>query len=531
MRTGNAPQRYRLMAKDIPEILPPVPQSIEETGLPYTLIQDLVLRRLFLTSSTTGLDLADALHLPWNGVIETVIGTLYRDKLVEFKGGQGYGRPYFDYLLTEAGRDRARDAFERCTYVGPAPVPLPMFVSMVRRQTRDIPRIQRTDLESAFHDMVMEPSFMEKLGPAVNSVRSLFLYGAPGNGKTSIAERIATILKGEIFVPYAIEVDAQIIKVHDPLIHRAVQPLADNSHGFEDMDREKTPTDEDIEMATLAGPEALAQLRKLGGSVIDEHDEGATVEVSLPKLAAAVHARQESATGVVYELPPMDRRFVLSYRPHVVVGGELTLEALDLTWSPNGRFYEAPFQVKACCGLMLIDDFGRQKVHPTDLLNRWIVPLEKRIDFLTLMTGKKFEMPFELLVIFSTNLDPAKLVDEAFLRRIRYKLEVPDPSERVFRGIFRKEAQKQGVRFDQVALDQLIQKYYVRTGRRYRGCHPRDILQLVVDMAKFLQLEPVMNRRLIEQAAESYFVHMEGDKPVEGSPLLPPPTLKVESLL
>lgn len=611
MQNLNAPQRYRLAAQDLLEFLPPIPQRIEDTGLPYGLLQDLVLRRLFLTSSTSGMDLCDALHLPWNGVVETLIGNLYRDKLVEFKGGQGYGRPYFDYSLTELGRDRARDAMERCSYVGPAPVPLPVFVSLVRRQTREVPRVTRSDLEAAFHDMVLEPSFMERLGPAVNSVRSLFLYGAPGNGKTSVAERIATILKGEIFVPHALEVDAQIIKVYDPLIHREVQPLSGPANPYEDMEKERTPTDDELDMATLAGHEALAQLQALGGLEELELDENATVEVSLPQAfknmavnrsattltanpaahpaanpaanpatqkapfpgkqvagpgmrpgasatspmgaptppppypappqprvdasapAAAAPRRDESASPSMVNLPPFDRRFVLCYRPHVVVGGELTLEALDLTWNTTSRYYEAPFQVKACCGMMLIDDFGRQKVHPTDLLNRWIVPLEKRIDFLTLTTGKKFEMPFELLVIFSTNLDPAKLVDEAFLRRIRYKLEIPNPSERIFRGIFRKECQKQGVRFDPASLEHLVQKYYLHTGRAFRGCHPRDILQLIVDLCKFAQLEPALSRKVLEQAAESYFVHMEGDQATlaTGGKSAMHPEPKVESLL
>lgn len=572
MQNLNAPQRYRLAAQDLLEFLPPIPQRIEDTGLPYGLLQDLVLRRLFLTSSTSGMDLCDALHLPWNGVVEILLANLYRDKLVEFKGGQGYGRPYFDYSLTELGRDRARDAMERCSYVGPAPVPLPVFVALVRRQTREVPRITRSDLEAAFHDMVLEPSFMERLGPAVNSVRSLFLYGAPGNGKTSVAERIATILKGEIFVPHALEVDAQIIKVFDPLIHREVQPLSGSANPYEDFEKERTPTDDELDMATLAGHEALAQLQGLGGLEELELDENATVEVSLPQAfrnmainraattltanpgaqkqappgkqvagpgvkpsgpvargpqppppypappsprpeqgAGATAKRDEGAGVGIVPVPPFDRRFVLCYRPHVVVGGELTLEALDLTWNATSRYYEAPFQVKACCGMMLIDDFGRQKVHPTDLLNRWIVPLEKRIDFLTLTTGKKFEMPFELLVIFSTNLDPAKLVDEAFLRRIRYKLEIPNPSERIFRGIFRKECQKQGVRFEPASLEHLIQRYYLQTGRSFRGCHPRDILQLIVDLCKFAQLEPALSRRVLEQAAESYFVHMEGE--------------------
>lgn len=533
----NAPTSYRLTAQDIPALAPPVPQSIEETGLPYGLIEDLVLRRLFLSSSVSGMDLCKSIHLPYNGVVETILNTLYRDKLVEFKGGQGYGRPYFDYSLTELGRERARDAFERCTYVGPAPVPLPVFTDIVKRQTREVPRISRADLESAFHDMVMDSAFMERLGPCVNSVRSLFLYGAPGNGKTSIAERIATILKGEIFVPHAIEVDGQVIKIHDPLIHREVKPISGGT-GFQGLEDEKTPTDQsDLELKTLAGVEAIEHLRKLGitvpGTDASASDDGTTVEAPIP--APPRPQSKVDLTGGIVELEPFDRRFLLCYRPHVIVGGELTLEALDLTWSPTGRFYEAPFQLKACCGMMLIDDFGRQKVHPTDLLNRWIVPLEKRVDFLTLMTGKKFEVPFELLTIFSTNLDPSKLVDEAFLRRIRYKLEVPDPSERIFRGIFRKECTRQGVKFDSQALEFILAKYYKGTGRRFRGCHPRDILQLTVDLAKFLQLEPVMNRRLLEPAADSYFVHMEGDTGAKtlatgvtgvtsaGSPAIQPP--------
>jgi len=513
-------QRYRLQATDLLNFLPPVPRFIEETGLPYGLIQDLVLRRLFLSGQISGLELARSLHLPYSGVVEAVLDRLLRDQLVDFTGGQGYGRAYFDYVLTEKGRERARDALERCAYVGPAPVSLTAYTAMIRRQMRDVPRVGQRELDRAFHDMVLEPAFFERLGPAVNSVRSLFLYGPSGNGKTSIAERIATLLRGEIFVPFAVEVDSQIIQIYDPLVHRRVLPLAappPRPAVTDDMERLE---------ATLVGDASLEELTEM--EELEGIEEGQTVEVALPRIAQRKEVREDTdgGGGRVLEVPSFDPRWVLSYRPRIIVGGELTLEDLELTYNATGKFYEAPHQVKACAGMLLIDDFGRQKVHPTDLLNRWIVPLEKRIDYLTLKTGKKFELPFDLLIIFSPNIDPSKPEDEADLRRIRYKLEVCDPSEEVFRSIFQREAERQGVRFDKNVLEGLIARYYRKTGRPLRGCHPRDILQLVQDHARFQGCDTTMTRKLVEQSCDSYFVHMEGDSARRSSP-----SPLVESLL
>jgi len=502
MQESRPPTRYRVHANDLLEICPPQPQSVADTGLPYPLLQDLVLRRLFVSGHVSGIDLGHALHLPYSGVVETVLQGLVRLQWVDFTGGPGFGRPYFDYLLTDKGRERARDAFERCAYVGPAPVPLAVYAALVYKQIREVAHVGKRDLEKAFHDMVMEHSFLERLGPAINSVRSLFLYGAPGNGKTSIAERIAGVLKGEIFVPFAVEVDSQIIQVFDLLVHRPVPPLPDANDPEVVVDPDPDDGEEDdINLPTLHE----AQIPHP-----DDADGGRTVEMRFPNLVF----REEDTAGKgarIIELGNVDERWALCYRPRVIVGGELTLENLDLTYSPQGRYYEAPVQIKACQGMLLVDDFGRQKVHPTDLLNRWIVPLEKRVDFLTLQTGKKFEVPFETLVIFSTNLDPSKLVDEAFLRRIRYKLEVGDPSERVYRHIFRREAERQNIRFDRTVLDYIVQTYYRKERRPLRGCHPRDILQLVGDHARYLRVQPAMTRRLVDQSCRSYFVHMEGD--------------------
>jgi hypothetical protein len=292
--------------------------------------------------------------------------------------------------------------------------------------------VRPEDVRMALSELVLNPRTFRKIGPAVNSGRSMFVYGPPGNGKTTIAQSIGKhLLKGEVYIPYAIEVDGHVIRMYDPLNH---------------------------------------QLAEQGGGG--------------------------------------DARWVLCQRPVVIVGGELLLQNLDLIYDPISKYYEAPFQMRASNGLFMIDDFGRQQVRPQDLLNRWIVPLETRIDFLTLHTGKKIEIPFDELIVFSTNLDPRQLVDEAFLRRIRHKIEVPDPTDSEYLTIFQRVAAARGIPFDQQVFIYLMQEWYIKPHRELKAVHPRDILDHIFDVCNYQGTKPLMTRDLIDQACDAYFVNL-----------------------
>ncbi len=439
-RDGGNP--FNLDNPRILEIAPPEPKSLEETGLKIGLLSDIGLKYLYYAGSATGVEVAQEMCLPWSGVVEHVIDFVATEKLVDLKGGKGFGRASVDFVLTEKGREYARDALTRTTYVGPAPVPIEQYNSLVQLQTQENPVISKETLVRAISHLTVPGTLADKLGAAVNSGRSLFLYGPPGNGKTSLAEAISNMFGGEAFVPGCLEIDGQIVKVFDRLTHTAI-PL------------------------------------ELG--------------------------RDQQGRRQTFE---MDHRWQLCRRPSVIVGGELTLETLDLIYSETARFYEAPFQVKANGGMLLIDDFGRQKVHPTDLLNRWIVPLEKRIDFLTLHTGKKFEIPFDQLIVFSTNLDPKELVDEAFLRRIKYKIEVSNPDEKAYREIFRRVCDSSGIPYVDQAVTYLIEHYYKPREMDLRACHPRDLVSLVRDAARYRQIPPSLSRELIDQACTVFLVDL-----------------------
>lgn len=414
---------------------PAAPRSVEDTGVNMGLLGDLALKILYFESYLAGRDLANRMGLPFPNVVATILEFLKREQLCEVRsasGRGGFSEATYEYVLTERGRAMARDALERSQYTGLAPVPLLRYVQSVRVQGLKDVVVHQRQVRKALSHLVFSERTFEQVGPAINSGRSIFLFGYPGNGKTSIAEAIGSLLmEGDIYIPFAVEIEGQIIKIFDDVNHKPI--------------------------------------------------------------------REDNQRGI-------DKRWIKIQRPFIVVGGELTLEGLDLVYDTNNKYYEAPFQMKANGGIFLVDDFGRQQVRPTDLLNRWIVPLEKRIDFLTLHTGRKFEIPFEVLIVFSTNLEPQDLVDEAFLRRIRHKIEVHDPTWEEFAEIFKRIAQSKHVPFSDSALAYLVREHYIKAQRPPRACHARDLLDQIIDIANYLSVPPTLNKELIDRAAESYFV-------------------------
>jgi hypothetical protein len=424
---------------------PPPPDSLEATGLNPDNLAQLLLKTL-IAGEASGTALADKLRLPYS-VLDVLVQHARIEKLIEVRGASGTGQAAYRYILTDLGRDRANQFMDVCRYVGPAPVPLAQYNAYVRACMAARPYLDRERLSLGFEHLVVNKGMFDQLGPAVNSGKALFLYGAPGNGKTVVAEGIGRALGGEMFVPFAIDVDGQQITTFDPVNHQAV--------------------------ASSSEPQSV--------------------------IAAAVH----------------DRRWERIRRPVVVVGGELTLEMLDLTFNPISKFYEAPIQMKANGGVFVVDDFGRQRIPPRDLLNRWIVPLESRVDYLTLHTGRKFEIPFNVFIVFATNLKPESLADEAFLRRIPYKILAQNPTIDEYCRIFELNCKRRSLAFDAVMVEYLQRTYYKPRGLQMRACHPRDLLDQVVDICRYQNREPVITRELLDAACGSYFIEESGSQGAE----------------
>jgi len=422
----------------------PEPKSIEDTGLTMGFLADLTLKLVYYKSEMTSVEIAEAVALPFLGVMEKVLEFLKREEYVEISGSKGFGERGYQWVISGKGSERAVQALERDQYIGAAPVLLEDYNAMVHRQTMGDLKVGPDDVRRALSHLVLSGDLVNKVGPAVNSGRSLFLYGPPGNGKTVVAKGIIRMLKGSVYIPYAIVVDGQIIRVFDEMNHKVI---------------EAPPT----------------------GSQRNE-TRGATART--------------------------DPRWIKIRRPEIVVGGELTMHSLDLIYDPVSKTYEAPLQMKANNGLFVIDDFGRQAMRPQDLLNRWIVPLELRIDFLTLQTGKKIEIPFDELIVFSTNLDPRDLVDDAFLRRIRHKLKIDFPDEKMYYQILQRECAARNMELPPEAFVYLMQTHYIGANRNLRSCHPRDLLDQIMDIATYLGTRPVLSKQLIDAACESYFAKL-----------------------
>ncbi len=414
-----------------PAFLPKEPETLEEAGLTFGQVESLVLKFLLNHGSATGRNIADHVRLPF-GLLNRVLFQLKSQLILTYIGSAPMND--YEYDLTEAGVQRARRFSERCTYFGSAPVTLEDYIAGVHAQSvrREKPRVE--ELLAAFKDLTLPTAIISQIGQAISAGMSFFLYGSPGNGKTSIAERVIGTLSREIWIPRTLTVTGEMIRLYDPSNHRPAEK---------------------------------------GNSVLDA-------------------ARY-------------DRRWVKIRRPTIVAGGELTLKQLEITTNHNTGISEAPLQLKSNCGVLVIDDFGRQRCSTDELLNRWIVPLEKRVDYLSLPSGRQIEVPFDQLLVFSTNLEPRKLVDEAFLRRIPYKIEVLDPSEKQFTELFLKLAAAHGFQCPVGVVEGLLARHYRDAVRTLRFCHARDLLLQAKHFCLFHEQPMVLTPAILDVAVNNYF--------------------------
>jgi energy-coupling factor transporter ATP-binding protein EcfA2 len=442
MKTRLTDQVERVLVEDRRQARQPLqPRTIEETGLGFQFLVELLTKAMFLRGQMRLIDLVSYSKLSIT-VLEPLMAHMRAERMCEATRSSE-AETAIAYTLTELGRLRAEDYLRKNQYVGPAPVSLPAYIKQVREQSITHMQVTREQLTKVFDGLVVKEGILKQFGAAMNSGRAIFVYGPAGSGKTFMAEHLAGLLTGDVAIPNAIMVDNEVIQVFDPLTHETLLPLNEHGNGSPGLDR---------------------------------------------RLSS-------------------DARWVACRRPVIKTGGELTLSMLDLDFDESARFYQAPPQVKANNGLLIIDDLGRQLAPAIDIMNRWIVPLDRHVDYLALHTGKKFMLPFDVIVVFSTNLPPSKLADEAFLRRLGYKIYIGPLSEDEYQLVTQQVCDELQIPFNLEGFNYLLHEQHYKRGKPLFACIPRDILEQLRDIARYEGRPAEMTRELLDWAWNNYFTH------------------------
>jgi predicted ATPase with chaperone activity len=424
----------------------PAPRDLQDLGVGEEFVIELILKEIYFAGRTTAIEISRALAISF-AIIQTILEQLKREMLVRVVGSQGPLPQLYEYSMTDQGRKKTDEMLSRCRYRGPMPVPYEQYCKIVKEQSIRYHDVPYERLKQGLSHLVLDQSVLDLLGPALKSRQCIFLYGPAGNGKTTIATSLGKIFGSPELIPYAIYVAGQVIRIFDPLFHQQMVP------------KEITERRQDGSSEQYQGPERRR-----------------------------------------------DQRWVICHRPSVVVGGELTAEKLELPYDEDVGYHQAPLHMKANGGLLVIDDFGRQRIPPTELLNRWIVPMDRGVDYLTLNNGGTIEVPFDVLLTFATNLRPSDLIDEALLRRLPYKIPVPNPTQEEYCEIFRRAAAKKDLTIDEHLLDEFIKRHYQEARREMRNYHPIALIKYADDVRQYRAHSNELNREILDAAARALFI-------------------------